>query len=348
MDFLDNLDALLDLLRIGNIVAVIVPGRTGDNTRELLVCYVTSVWKSNKQPKLVTTKIPVHHCVAFRCVWMEPMDSSISTYRSREASQAFVLRPEALVAVLAPSEDPDAVSLTFDHLEVKLSGDSVAILDELAQAPQWWPLPEEDDGMQIAPTTGLFVSGRRRKAKRASGSGRHAKDAPTKGSEKEQERKKEKKGKEKKAKKAKGEKKEKKEKLPLLKRAKKEKMVPFDPKHCRRNGCGPILVAQMMLKLRGIEEEKFHAQGVCFDIDGRCVLNHEKCRGRVWDEVAGKAHDYFCAQCLSSGLRVCHGFPMFSDVFWVFLENLGPISAANLVARISVSHSFSSVFSRCS
>jgi hypothetical protein len=73
----------LDLLRSGNIVAVVVPKKSQNRKqRALIVAYITSVWKSNKQPKLVTSAIPLGHVVAFRCTELQPLDRNVASWQA--------------------------------------------------------------------------------------------------------------------------------------------------------------------------------------------------------------------------------------------------------------------------
>lgn len=291
-------------------MAVVVPANPGQKTckqRRLLLGMVTSIWKNNKQPKLVTSALPLQHVVAFRCTELLPMDRSVSSWYAKEDSCAWVLKPETLVAVLATAPHENAVALKADNLQVQLSGESVAMLDDLKSVEEWWPQLEEDEG-DTARASGLFTS--RRKRKRASGDANRAKSA---------------KHQEQACEKTKKNSKEKyKLKTSLLKRARREKQVTFEPKNCRRNGNGPLLVTQTMMKLRKLEETKFGGNGgtiLCFDVDGKCSVTHPKCEGMLWEDVAKKAHDFFCAECLNSdSVQVCYFIPshIFSFYFHLF------------------------------
>eukprot|EP00435_Cladocopium_sp_Y103_P072345 s131_g40.t1 len=281
----------------GNIVALVVPKRSYNKTvRSLIVAYVTSVWKSNKKPKLVTTSVPLSHVVAFRCTEMTAMDRNVASWQVKEDSTPWVLKPETLLAVLAPSNVEDAVNLGTDSMSVQLSGESVGILDSLQRAPDWWPvLPEdggdgEDEECQNKAVAGLFVTARR-KRKRLSGAKNHAQDAravnPGNADKSMNKKRKDKK-----------EKKDKKEsKKNLLKKVRKEKQIPFDPKYFRRNGMGPVIVVQTMVKMKCLEEETFATKGApCFDVDGKCMIKHKACENIIWDDVVNHAHSFFCAE----------------------------------------------------
>lgn len=154
-------------------MAVVVPGPWGNRApkKQLVVALVTSIWRCTKQPKLVTARVPLAQVIAFRCTELEPLKRSVGAWAAREDSKAWVLKPETLAALLAPQED--GVELATDYIEVQLSGESVAMLDELRQVSDWWPDPEQDDEGEPTSSTaiaGLFLSGRSaRKRKQASG-----------------------------------------------------------------------------------------------------------------------------------------------------------------------------------
>eukprot|EP00438_Fugacium_kawagutii_P030301 Skav225600 [mRNA] locus=scaffold1399:234939:237459:- [translate_table: standard] len=284
-------DKLWRLLMSGNIVALVVPKRSSKKImRSLIVAYVTSVWKSNKQPKLVTTAIPLSQVVAFRVTEMSPMDHSVACWDVKEDAVTWVLKPEALLAVLAPSAQEDAVNLGTNSMTVQLSGESLAILDSIKTAPQWWPsMPEdgqdeEDEKNQAV--AGLFVS--RKKRKRRCGAKNHAQDARAKNHAEDTENA---------EKKNKKNKKNKKSSRNLLKKARKEKQVPCDAKNFRRNGLGPILVAQTMVKMKCLEEEVLPPHKArCFDADGKCMVQDSVCEGIMWEDVVNHAHPFLCAE----------------------------------------------------
>ena len=270
-------------------MALLVPKRCYHHTvRTLIVAYVTSVWKSNKQPKLVTTSVPLSHVVAFRAVEMSPMDHNVATWEVREHAVPWVVKPETLLAVLAPADFEGSVNLQTHSMTVQLSGESVAILDGLQQAPEWWPsMPEEgSEECKSTAQSGLFLSARRKRKPTPSGTKNHAAKKPVVAEKKKRGKKTDKK-----------EKKDKKVRQNLLKNAKKEKQIACDPKNFRRNGGGPLLVAQTMVKLRCIEDEMFSENGAtCFDADGKCMVQHVNCEGIMWEDVVNHAHPYLCAE----------------------------------------------------
>ena len=279
-------------------MAVLVPRKRGPNTpsRSLIVACVTSIWKSSKQPKLVTSGVPISHVCAFRCIELQPMDESIAMYQAGEDALPWVLKPHAVVAVLGAYDGPEAVDLSVHRFKIQLSGESVGILDASASAPQWWPT-EEDADEEAQPqqrnASGLFQS---KKRKRAAGNAK-AKAAKI-AAAKEANKFAEKTRKKRRARRAKAalEGAPCMRKLTLLKKAKNEKVLPWAEKLVRRNGSGPVLVSQMMIKLRSLEEEHFNGEKMCFDSDDKCVLKHAKCQNVTWENVVEHTHPYFCAE----------------------------------------------------
>ena len=273
-------------LRSGNIVAAVVPKKFGGNgrlERVLIVAYVTSIWKSNKQPKLVTTAAPLAQIVALRVTEMTPMAVNVASYKAMEDATAWVLKPESVLAVLTPAPQDDAVRLEVDQIVVQISGDSVAIVDSLASAPQWWPILEEDDKAEenkpvAAAAAGLFLTARRKRNKKG------CKQQPEDAQEKESNGKKG-------VKKGPFIKK-------FLKKAKKDTEVAYEASNFRRNGKGPVLVSQTMQKMKCLEEDKLPSARAqpCFDDDGQCIIDHTACKGCTWDKVSKNAHPFLCAE----------------------------------------------------
>lgn len=139
-------------------MAVLIPSKGG---RKLEVAVVTCVWKSQKKPKLVTTACPLNHLVAFRCFEMSPVPENVASWQTTEASRAWVMKPEALVAVLAPASQ-ESFKMELEGLQVQLSGESIEILDRVSQAASWWPLAVEDvDSKQPG---GLYLPRKRGRA----------------------------------------------------------------------------------------------------------------------------------------------------------------------------------------
>lgn len=222
-------------------MAVVVPGRRGAlRRRQIIVAMVTSIWKSTKKPKLVTSPFPLSHLIAFRCCQLEPCADSVSRWEASEKSIPWVLKPEAILAVLAPF-DAESVDLGTEKLIVRLSGDSVQLLDGLSTASECWPTPEDEPSGDQGHLSGLFVSRRKGRKRGAAVLGQHAKIAKVATSIAKS--KKKMKGAKKKQKAAK---KSEKKKTVSLRKAAEEKQIDFESSNCRRNGVGPVLVLQMM------------------------------------------------------------------------------------------------------
>ena len=279
----------LRVLRSGNIIAAVVPGKSGNKiTRRVIVAMVSSVWKCHKKPKLVTTSCPLSHAVALRCVEFAPLSVSISSWRATESSVPWVLKPEALIAILAPLSEED-IKLGTETLDIKLSGESVEILDKASSAGEWWPTPEtEPQTGKGCATNGLFVSRKRMRGSRAT----ESKQAKQKNkrkfvySRKKTSKKKDKKGKEA-ASKESG--------AIVLKKAAEEKPIPFQPENLRRSSNGCLLVPQMLIEFKKLEEINFKKHMPSFNVDNECMLTHEKCKGMSWEKVVSGAHPYLCA-----------------------------------------------------
>ena len=112
----------------------------------------------------------------------------------------------------------------------------------------------------------------------------------------------------------------------LLKKAAKKLQVPFEEKNCRRNGCGPLLVTQVMMRLKALEEEKFSTEVPCFDVDGKCLIQNSQCEGVMWEAVANNAHSFLCAECLVydsvQGIWTCFDFVDQNERFKMHLNAL--------------------------
>lgn len=73
------------------------------------VCLVLSVWTCQRKPKLSTQPADLTHCVAVRVVELMQVEKSHQTYSCDGRSRAWVLKPQAIVAVLAVESTRDAV-----------------------------------------------------------------------------------------------------------------------------------------------------------------------------------------------------------------------------------------------
>ena len=267
--------------------------------RGIIVALVTSLWKSSKKPKLLTSACQLSHVIAFRCIELHGRDECVSLFEATESSMPWVLKPEAIVAILAPASQ-EAIDLGTESMKVRLSGESIQLLDTLATAAQWWPTPaDEPQGKegQGSALAGVFISRRRKRGRGAAPLGQQAKVAKIGKSLAAGV--KTKKNKSEKKKKKKSEKKEsKKSKKASLKKAAADKKIELSVENCRRNGAGPLLVKQMMVQFRNMEAAKFSTQALSFNSGGECQVKHEKCKNVMWEAVQDGAHSYFCAECL--------------------------------------------------
>lgn len=114
----------LSILRSGHIVLVLLPGL--DGVRSLRVAMVMACWVSQRKPKLATTPASLGQLVCLRAVIMAPVTSDVDcdTFVCTGVSEAWVLKPESIVAVLAPVSIQNDVS----HCEVKLSEESMGLV----------------------------------------------------------------------------------------------------------------------------------------------------------------------------------------------------------------------------
>ena len=284
----------LRVLRSGNLIAAVVPGKSGSKlARRVMVAMVSSVWKNHKKPKLVTTSCPLSHVVALRCVEFQPLPASISSWRATESSVPWVLKPEALIAILAPLSEEE-MKLGTESLDIKLSGESVEMLDKASKAGEWWPTPEtEPETGKGCATNGLFVSRKRTRGSRATGS-KPAKQKSRRRfvySMKTKKKNSKKNGKEEKGKEAAS----KESAAIVLKKAAEEKPIPFQPENFRRTSNGCLLVPQMLMEFKKLEEINFKKHMPSFNVDNECMLTHEKCKGMSWEKVVSGAHPYLCA-----------------------------------------------------
>ena len=206
----------------------------------------------------------------------------------------WVLKPQTVVAILSPQAD-EPVRMEVEKMTVRLSGESVAILDRFNHVAEWWPACEEDmeESPEVKATDGLFINKRRRRAmKDRKGNPRPAKIRSmvlSPGKFAKNSRKTNKKPDPEAVAAAKSEKKKR------LRTATINDPVDFEVQNCKRNGRGPRLVLQMMIKLRNLDNATS-----LFRDDGTCKLQHPACAGVQWQEISDAAHSYFCAERLSS------------------------------------------------
>lgn len=262
------------------MVAVLIPSKGG---RKLEVAVVTCVWKSQKKPKLVTTACPLNHLVAFRCFEMSPVSDNVARWETTEASRAWVMKPEALVAVLAPAS-PESFKMELEGLQVQLSGESIQILDQVSTAASWWPLMEED--VNSKQPGGLYLPRKRGRAAKAKGGAKAVAKRAKRGMGQDDG--------------VDGVDGDEGAGALRLKRST-AKTITFMEENCTRTADGRVLVEQMMVRLKQMEQRNFPDHSPVFDQDGKCQVRHDKCKGVSWEDILANAFSYMCAEYLS-----CH------------------------------------------
>ena len=86
-------------------MAVVVPKKSQNRKqRALIVAYITSVWKSNKQPKIGDIGDSSWACCSVSLHRAAAPGPNVASWQAKEDSPAWVLKPETVVAVLAVSE----------------------------------------------------------------------------------------------------------------------------------------------------------------------------------------------------------------------------------------------------
>lgn len=113
-------------MRSGDVVLVLLPQHGG--SRRLVVALVMSVWVGVGKPKLTTCKTAIGHCVALRIVIMQ--ESSGNVFQCNGTSEAWMVKPEAIVAVLAFKMDADE-DKEVGLCSVELTEESVALAKTL-------------------------------------------------------------------------------------------------------------------------------------------------------------------------------------------------------------------------
>ena len=104
--------------------------------REACVSMVMSVWMSVKKPKLSTSPIPLEHVVALRVATMTPNAVGGDQHWSCDAEcKTWVIRPQSVVGVLGI----ESCEKGLEHTSVKLTEDSVELLEQLRAVQDWWP-----------------------------------------------------------------------------------------------------------------------------------------------------------------------------------------------------------------
>ena len=229
-----------------------------------------------KKPKLATMKVQLEQSVAIRIIEMFPI--SPGRWRCASASTPWVVRPEALVAILDVKEEEEAT----ESCTVQLTEESGQLIVNCQDAPTWWPLPEGSKDKSAC----LYVQKRGRKRKAATKAvtkkivkkarkmiGKKAKgSASTKTKKKTAEQTK-----------AKSPKK-------AGKAVKKSENIEFTVKNLTRSKRGFRVIQRMMAKIKVSDATAFSL----FDLDsGKCKLGTQTCQGILWQQFLDAAPKYF-------------------------------------------------------
>lgn len=251
------------------MVVALIPAKKSPELAAV-VGLVISVWVTAKKPRLATMAVQLEHSVALRILVLRQQETKLQWTASGE-SDAWVIRPQAIVAVLDVEHWKDAHS----GLVVTLSAESLDLIRESSTAPLWWPnLNLEDD---TKPANPLFGQGAGRKRKRAR--------AKAKTSVKKSKPIQEKKVKQKKAKKGSTNGK--------LKKAKVMGQIPFHPANLTRSKRGRALIKQLMESCKALDIAAFPDR-LAFDGEsGVCKLPLPACKGVLWQTFLDAAPGFF-------------------------------------------------------
>eukprot|EP00435_Cladocopium_sp_Y103_P061032 s1370_g22.t1 len=276
----------VDALESGHVVMVLLPGTDGG--RHVHVGLTLSCWVSMKKPKLATAPASLGHLVCARIVVMDPVDDkdTCTTFSCTGHSHAWVVKPESIVAILAPSTISDEVNMC----KVTLSDDSLALL-RTESVKDWRPEPDNspDEPHRGKKHAGLFLRGQRRKARTRKPRAKAKSKAAAKPS------------------KTKKVNKVKKVHKKTSKKSKLKKSKPMEPvenveSNYKRTGVGPILVMQQMEKAKHADKIKFPGNLLFTEKDDTCRMTVGTCGGRPWADFVNSAPGYFrCVYKDSSG-----------------------------------------------
>ena len=129
-DFIDNICLMRvacfcwpwEPFRSGNILMVLLPGT--DGVRHVHVGLTLSCWVSVKKPKLATSPAAFNHLVCLRIVQMDRESETATVFTCNAQSRVWMLKPESVVAVLAPS----SITEEAEMCKVTLSNESLELL----------------------------------------------------------------------------------------------------------------------------------------------------------------------------------------------------------------------------
>lgn len=118
--FFNFLGLATRIFRSGHILMVLLPG--ADGARRVYVGLTLSCWVSVKKPKLATCPAALSHLVCLRIVQMDWESDNVFSCNAK--SSTWMIKPESVVAILAPTSITDEV----DMCKVVLSNESLALL----------------------------------------------------------------------------------------------------------------------------------------------------------------------------------------------------------------------------
>eukprot|EP00435_Cladocopium_sp_Y103_P048643 s210_g14.t1 len=279
----------------GQVVLAMIPKKHATcSTRNLLVCYVTSIWISPRKPKLATSKVSMNYVAAVRVLEMTFQKTS-KLWAADSASIAWVLEPTAVAAIL----DVDHVLENENSLRVVLSSACNELLDKGEELEKTWPSSETGEGGKKK-ASGLYVTrprkarkktvrkkknekGQKGNSKKGKGEKEKAGEENEEASEENEEagEENEKSDTEKPEEKSDGEKPAP-SKFSKLKKAKKPTELPeFAASNILKTGTGMKLIEEYMSKLKAKDEEAFPASHLFCQGTDICKLNLPKVKQHV-------------------------------------------------------------------
>ena len=293
---------ILCFLRSGNLVIAVVPKKTRVGfVRTAVIGIVMCVWRGHKKPKLSTQPMSIGQVVAARVCQLVPKEAEgISWWQCTPKAESWIVRPEALVAILEFEEEE-----TFpDRLILKLAHQSVDLARDLPHIPDWWPqLP---DGGQLAE---LFLPRVQRRKKKvaepaepqpegdATGASAGAAIVQASG-EAGSARKKVKKDKKIKKDKKKTEKPTDSEHkiLRTIRRSrllKKMEEIPFSAENLTKSQWGDRLIKQELKKLKDLDANIFQSNPLFDPATDACRVKATVCQGTSLADIMAVASEYF-------------------------------------------------------
>ena len=226
-----------------------------------------------KRPQLSTQGLPLSHVVAIRCLELSPDPVNPSLYFCNDESKPWVVRPQALAAVLA-FENCEATS---EFMRLQLTAESADYVDNMWTVPEWWPVQENEDEEtgEVAVETSLFVPKKRGRRKGKKGS----KKTKAKGQDKDAD-----------GKDANVDTKKKKKKLKKAKADAAAEPVEFSFANIKKTKTGKRLIAETMVRLKNLDHA--HFPNPAFNAEGECMIPTKQCEKKTWDDIMKGAAKY--------------------------------------------------------